>query len=211
MCVVGVRWGLESARWVRTVSGMSASAPPPLIPVEMLSAALAALGAYAQPPTERELAEARAREGAEALTARLANALYGSALAHVMATEYTAAAAGVSVGSRSAAWQAAGATAEGTAILLHYTAMRLSADLRAISERLPVDLGVMGAAAGAAEALTLLLEVCTVRSMDDPRAENITVNLSRAQDQLAVAAERIATLFQASHNVAATITKAAGQ
>jgi len=44
----------------------------------------------------------------------------------------------------------------------------------AISARLPVDLGVMGAATGAGEAQTLLLEVCTVRSTDDPRADAVT-------------------------------------
>jgi hypothetical protein len=184
---------------------------PPLIPVKLLSDALAALGVYAEPPTEQDLVEAQEREGTVALTARLANALYGSALAQVMGTESTASAAGVSTGYRAAAWQAAGASPEGTAILLHYTAMRLAADLRGITERLPVDLGVMGAAAGAAAALTLLLEVCTVRSMDDPRAEDITVNLARAQDQLATSAGRIAALFQAGRDVAATITKAAGQ
>jgi len=184
--------------------------PPPLIPVKMLSDALTALGAYAEPPTDQDLAEAQANEGAAALTMRLANALYGSALAHVMSTEFTVSAAGVP-SNRAAAWQAAGATAEGTMILLHYSAMRLASDLRVISERLPVDLGVMGAAAGAAEALKLLLEVCTVRSLDDPRAENLTMNLSRAQDQLATAAERIATLFAAGRDVAAMITDAAGQ
>jgi hypothetical protein len=51
---------------------------------------------------------------------------------------------------------------------LRYTAMRLSAELRAISEQLPVDLGVM------------LLEVCTVRSTDDPRSGAVTTNLARA-------------------------------
>jgi hypothetical protein len=92
-------------------------------------------------------------------------------------------------------------------ILLHYTAMRLAAELRAIGERLPVDLGVMGAAAGAAEALKLLLEVvCTVRSMDDPRAGAVTTNLSRASDQLAAAAERIDTLFAAARDVASIIS-----
>lgn len=192
--------------------GMSAIPQlPPLIPAKMLSDALAALGAYAEAPSEQDLARAQAAEGTVGLTVRLANALYGSALAHVMSTEYTASATGVPAGYRAAAWQAAGADAEGTAILLHYTAMRLAADLRFISERLPVDLGVMGAAAGAAEALKLLLEVCTVRSMDDPRAENITTNLARAQDQLATAGERVTTLFQAGRDVAAMIIKAAGQ
>ena len=44
----------------------------------------------------------------------------------------------------------------------------LASAVRAISEQLPADLGVMSAAAIAAEALKLLLEVCTVRSTDDP-------------------------------------------
>ena len=197
---------------LRTVIGISAMpTPPQLIPAKMLSDALAVLGAYAEPPTEQELTQAQAAEGGVALTVRLANALYGSALAHVMSAEYTASATDVSTGYRAAAWQAAGATAEGTAILLHYTAMRLASDLRVIAARLPVDLGVMGAATGAAEALKLLLEVCTVRSIDDPRAENITINLSRAQDHLETAATRVAALFQAGRDVAATITDAAGQ
>jgi len=45
--------------------------------------------------------------------------------------------------------------------------------------------------------LKLLLEVCTVRSMDDPRAAAVTANLARASDQLATAAGRIDTLFAA--------------
>ncbi len=57
------------------------------------------------------------------------------------------------------------------------------------------------AAAGAAEALKLLLEMCIVRSMDDPRAGTVTTNLSRASDQLATAAERIDMLFAASRDV----------
>ncbi len=78
--------------------------------------------------------------------------------------------------------------------------------MRAIIERLPADLGVMGAAAGAADALKLLLEVCTVRSMDDPRAAAVTANLARASDQLATAAERIDTLFAAARDVATIIS-----
>jgi hypothetical protein len=64
----------------------------------------------------------------------------------------------------------------------------------------------MGAATGAADALKLLLEVCTVRSMDDPRAGAVTTNLSRASDQLAAAAERIDTLFATTRDVAAIIS-----
>lgn len=107
---------------------------PPAISPKTLSEALAALGAYAEPPTDAQLAAAELAEGRQALVARLSNALYGSALAHVMTAEVAAEQAGVGGGYRGEAWKAAGATAEGIAILLHYTAMRLSAELRAISE-----------------------------------------------------------------------------
>jgi hypothetical protein len=68
-----------------------------------------------------------------------------------------------------------------------------------------VDLGVMGVATGAGEVLKLLLEVCTGRSTDDPRAETVTTNLSRAADQVTTAADHIGTLFTASPDVAAII------
>jgi transposase len=171
-----------------------------------LSDALSVLGAYAEPPTDEQLAAAELNEGQAALAARLANALYGSALAHVMTAEVAAANAGVDRGYRGEAWRAAGADGEGTAILSHYTAMRLSADLRAVTERLSVDLGVMTAAAGAAQALCLLLEVCTVRSLNDPRAEAVTTNLARAVDHLDVAADHINTLFAAARDVASIIS-----
>lgn len=179
---------------------------PPLISPKALSDALAALGAYAEPPTDAQLAAAELAEGQTGLVARLSNALYGSALTHVMTAEVAVAAGGSDTGYRHEAWRAAGADAEGIMILLHYTALRLAAELRAISERLSVDLGVMGAAAGAADALKLLLEVCTVRSTDDPRAGAVTTNLSQASDQLAIAAERIDTLFAATRDVAAIIS-----
>lgn len=177
----------------------------PVISPKALSDALVALGAYAEVPTDAQLAAAELAEGRAGLVARLSNALYGCALAHVMTAEVAAHDAGVAGGYRGQAWQAAGATAEGIAILLHYTVMRLAAELRAVSERLPVDLGVMGAAAGAAEALKLLLEVCTVRSLDDPRAGAVTTNLARAADQLGAAADRIEELFAATRDVAAII------
>jgi hypothetical protein len=152
------------------VTETAGAAALPLISPRALSDALAALGAYAEPPTGEQLAAAEQAEGRAGLTARLANALYGSALAHVMTAEVAASQAGEGSGYRAETWRAAGADSEGIAILLHYSAMRQAAELRAVCERLPVDLGVMAAAAGAAEALKLLLEVCTVRSMDDPRA-----------------------------------------
>ena len=64
----------------------------------------------------------------------------------------------------------------------------------------------MSAAAGAAEALKLLLEVCTVRSMDDPRSAAVTANLARASDRLATAAEGIGALFAAARDVTTIIS-----
>ena len=183
----------------------TAEAVPPISP-KALSDALAALGAYAEPPTGAQLAAAELAEGRAGLAARLANALYGAALAHVMTAEVAAEQAGAGGGYRGEAWRAADATSEGTAILLHYTAMRLASEVRAISEQLPADLGVMSAAADAAEALKLLLEVCTVRSMDDPRAAAVTANLARASSQLATAAERIDALFAAARDVTTIIS-----
>ena len=63
----------------------------------------------------------------------------------------------------------------------------------------------MGAAAGAAQALKLLLEISTVRSLDDPRAEQVMTNLARAQDELAIAHQRLADLFAAGRDAAALI------
>jgi len=183
----------------------TAEGVPPIAP-KALSDALSALGAYAEPPDDAQLAAAEQAEGRAGLTARLANALYGSALAHVMTAEVAASQAGAGGGYRAEAWRAAGATGEGTAILLHYTAMRLASEVRAVSEHLPADVGVMSAAVGVAEAVKLLLEVCTVRSMDDPRAAAVTANLARASDQLAAAAEGIDTLFAAARDVATIIS-----
>ena len=67
----------------------TAEAVPP-ISAKALSDALAALGAYAEPPTDAQLAAAERAEGRAGLAARLANALYGSALAHVMTAEVVA-------------------------------------------------------------------------------------------------------------------------
>lgn len=53
-----------------------------MISPKALSDALAALGAYAAPPTDAQLAAAELAEGRDALTVRLSNALYGSAAAH---------------------------------------------------------------------------------------------------------------------------------
>lgn len=178
------------------------SCPSPSI--RSLSQALTALGAYADDPTDVELAAAEQNEGEPALRARLSNALYGNALARVLDAEVTA--TDQQGGNyRRDAWAAAGADGEGVLILQHYTAMRLAAELGAMGQRVTADLGVLGAAGGASEALKLLLEVLTVRDPEDPRAEAITTNLARAADQLESAAGQLRELFAAGRDAAAIL------
>ncbi len=76
-----------------------------------------------------------------------------------------------------------------------------------MSGNLAVHLGVMGAAAGAAEALKLLLEVCTVRSVDDPRAVAVTTNPVPGVDELGTATECIDMLFAAGCAAATIISR----
>jgi hypothetical protein len=62
--------------------------PPRFPKPPEISAALAALGAYAEVPSERELAEQAIAAGGESvLAAMLANALYGAAIGCGMLTE----------------------------------------------------------------------------------------------------------------------------
>ena len=75
---------------------------------------------------------------------------------------------GDSTGSRHEAWKAAGADSEGIAILLHYNAMRLSSELEALHQALPIDLGVIAAA----NALKLLLETCTMNLLRSAGGEH---------------------------------------
>ena len=176
-----------------------------MISAKALSDALTALGAFTEAPTDTQLAAAELAQGSAALVARLSNALYGCALAHVMTAEVTAHDAGVGGQCRADAWQATGATVDNITLLLHYTAMRLSADLRVISEHLPAHPQVTTAAVGATEALTLLLEICTVHSPDDPRADAVTTNLTRAANQLTAAAGHLNNLVTTAPDITAII------
>lgn len=90
-------------------------------------------------------------------------------------------------------------------ILMHYTAIRLAGELSAIAERVPVELGITDAAAGAARALKLLLEICTVRRMDDPRFAHLHANLSRASVELFEAGDRLGALLSETEDAAAVL------
>src|SRR4051794_26637246 len=90
-----------------------------VISPKAVSDALAALGIFAEAPTDAQLAAAELAEGRVGLLARLSNALYGCALAHVMTAEVAAHDAGMSGACRAEAWQTVGATMEDIALLLH--------------------------------------------------------------------------------------------
>ena len=110
-------------------------------------------------------------------------------------------------GYRGEAWRAAGATGEGTAILLHYTAMRLASEVRAISEQAAGRLGrdeCGGRRRRGAEAAAG--GVHGAQHGRPPRAAAVTANLARASDQLATAAEGIDALFAAARDVATIIS-----
>jgi hypothetical protein len=77
--------GESGDRLMPTVGAVTEA--PPLISPKALSDALAALGAYAEPPTAAQLAAAEFAQGRTGLVTQLSNALYGSALAHVMTAE----------------------------------------------------------------------------------------------------------------------------
>lgn len=163
-----------------------------------ISDALAGLGTHAQPLSDAQLAVAEQAEGSAGLVARLSNALYGSALVQVRNAELAAPGGDGGRGYRHEAWAATGVTSPDGVLLLHYAAARLSAELQSIMQQLSADHGMMAAASRAGEALTLLLEVCTMPSMDGPRAGIVTTNLTRAADQLVTAADRIDGLFAAA-------------
>ena len=169
--------------------------PSPAVTVRMFADALTALGTWSSPPNERDLDTAIATFGAATLAARLANALYGSAVAHVMFAETEAVAAGATSLPRGEAWTAAGADTIGAAALLNYQAARVANDLELLTARLPMDLGYSEALAATARAFQQLIELLTITSVDDPRHLNTATNLETARQQLDTAAAGIERLL----------------
>ncbi|MEV8378800.1 DUF6245 family protein [Kribbella sp. NPDC056861] len=140
--------------------------------------------------------------GVEVVTARLANALYKTALVHLMTVE---AAGSGAPAPRSTTRNATSPDPDGGVALelVVYTASRLSTDLRQLDAELFTDPGVIAAATEAAAGLALLLEACTTRSPDDPHTAGSTSNLRQAADHLATAADRVNNLLTAGHDTSA--------
>ncbi|MFG3229392.1 DUF6245 family protein [Kitasatospora sp. NPDC048194] len=147
--------------------------PAPAPSAAAISAAMAALGAYAEPPTAGELEQqARAVGGEHVLAAVLANALYGAAIGTGMLTEGHMLAQGAGAEEMSLArrqvLQASGAEGPGVIGVLHWQAGHVSHLLKGLDAQ---GCGpVVAAAARTASALLALLACSAVFSTEDERA-----------------------------------------
>ncbi|MFH8294941.1 DUF6245 family protein [Streptomyces sp. NPDC018059] len=162
-----------------------AAAPAPS--AASISAAMTALGVYAQPPTDAELDEqARSVGGEHVLAAVLANALYGASIGAGMLAEGHMLAKGAGGQEMSLARQqvikASGAEGPGVVGALHWQTGQVSQFLKAMDTE---GCGpVITAAARSARALLALLACSTVTSLEDGGAGQITEELARAREEL---------------------------
>jgi hypothetical protein len=167
-----------------------------------VSAALAALGAYPDPPSDAELAaQAKAAGGEHVLAAVLANALYGASIGAGMLAEghmlEQGAGAREMTLARNQVLKASGATGPGVTGMLHWQAGQVAEPLRAWSRK--ADLGPMGgAAADVSWALVLLLQALTVTDPADPRFADLHKNLAEARERLQAALSHLDDLTDAA-------------
>ena len=172
-------------------------APAPAPSAADFSAALTALGSYAQPPTDDELEQqAQAVGGEQVLAAILANALYGASIGAGMLAEGHMFAAGAGAKELSLARQqvlkASGADGPGVMGMLHWQTGQVSQLLKGLDEE---GCGpVIAAAARTSSALLALLSCSAVFSTEDERAGDIPADLERARQDLAEALAEIDAL-----------------
>ena len=152
--------------------------PPRFPKPSEISAALAALGVYAQVPSERELAEhAIAAGGERVLAAALANALYGAAIRCGMLAEGRMLEQGenrtgrLSL-ARAQALKASGAEGAGFVGAMHWQAAHIAGPLRALKDREQAPLGQ--ALAAASWALVLILQAMCMAEPAGGRAVEVT-------------------------------------
>ncbi|MEV8634308.1 DUF6245 family protein [Streptosporangium sp. NPDC051023] len=180
--------------------------------VASISAALAALGAYATNPTEEDLARQAAGVGGEGVLACvLANALYGAAISTgLLAEGYMLADGGTDAQlttAREQVLKAAGATGPGVMGVMHWQAVQIAGPLRGWSRG--ASLGPLGdAAADAAWALMLLLAASTVTRPDDPRFSTLGERVTEAMDLLGSARAHLQGIIDDAADVVAAARKA---
>jgi hypothetical protein len=182
-----------------------------------ISAALAALGVYAQAPSDRELEQqAIAAGGENVLAAVLANALYGAAIGCGMLAEGqmleqpTNQAQRLSL-ARAQALKASGAEGPGFVGAMHWQAAHIAGPLRALKDHEQAPLGQ--ALAAVSWALVLLQAMClaepagstadeVTNALADARAELRTAeqHLRRLDEQTADLASELDGLISAAHD-----------
>ncbi|UQI49819.1 hypothetical protein M1P56_35610 (plasmid) [Streptomyces sp. HU2014] len=176
---------------------MSAPKQPQAPSAAEISAAMTALGSYAQPPTADELdQQARAVGGEHVLAAILANALYGASIGTGMLTEGYMLDAGAGAKEMSLAREqvlkASGADGPGVIGVLHWQTGHVAQFLKATASR---ECGpVIAAAARASSALLTLLACSTVTDTADVHAAQIPQDLARAREELAAAVAELDSL-----------------
>ncbi len=165
-----------------------------------ISAALAALGVYAEVPSERDLAEQALAVGGESvLAAMLANALFGAAIGLGMLAEGRMLEPGVKAGerlslARAQAFRASGAEGPGFVGVLHWQPARLAWPLRPLKAAEQAPLG--RALAACSWALVSMLQAMAMAEPSGSRADEVTDALATAREELAAAQQHLDALDQ---------------
>lgn len=175
-----------------------------------LSAALAALGVYAQAPSEEELIEQAIGVGGESvLAAVLANALYGASVGCGMLAEGrmlqldSAHAQEHMSLARSQALKASGAEGPGFAGAMHWQAAQIAGPLRALQDHDHAPLGQ--ALASVSWALVLILQAMCMAKPAGSTAVEVTEALADARVELARAQDGLERLDEQTISLAAEL------
>ena len=171
-----------------------------------ISAALAALGVYAQVPTDDELEQqAIAAGGENVLAAVLANALYGASIGCGMLAEGqmleqpTNQAQRLSL-ARAQALKASGAEGPGFVGAMHWQAAHIAGPLRALKDHEHMPLGQ--ALAAVSWALVLLLQAMCLAEPAGSTADEVTNALADARAELSTAEEHLRRLDEQTADLA---------
>ncbi|MDQ3676073.1 MAG: hypothetical protein M3401_04595 [Actinomycetota bacterium] len=171
-----------------------------------ISAALAALGVYAQAPSDHELEEqAIAAGGENVLAAVLANALYGAAIGCGMLAEGqmleqpTNQAQRLSL-ARAQALKASGAEGPGFVGAMHWQAAHIAGPLRTLKDHEQMPLGQ--ALAAVSWALVLLLQAMCLAEPAGSTATEVTKALADARAELSTAEEHLRRLDEQTADLA---------
>ena len=163
-----------------------------------ISAALAALGVYATPPSEQELEKQAEQAGGEdVLAAALANALYGAAvgvglLAEGRMQERRGQNSADLTLARRQALMASGAEGPGFAGAMHWQASHIAWPLRSLKDHEVAPLGQ--AVAEVSWALVLLLQSMCLAEPGGAHAEEVSDCLASAKTELAAAQRHLERL-----------------